>query len=160
MHYRISGLPAQPFQNLFGLDDAVLAAAGVRRMIVDAPHAFSCRIGLLDAEPGESVLLLNYEHQPADTPFRSSGPIFVREATRETAAFTDEIPDQFRRRPLSVRAYDAEGMMVDADVCDGAALEPLITRLLGNSAAAYLHVHFARRGCYAGRVDRPPTSSA
>jgi Protein of unknown function (DUF1203) len=154
MHYRISGLPAEPFQNLFGLDDAALAAAGARRMLADAPHAFPCRIGLSDAEPGERVLLLNYEHQPANTPFRANGPIFVREAAYETAAFTDEIPDQFRRRPLSVRAYDSEGMMIDADICDGAALEPLIARLFENADAAYLHVHFARRGCYAGRVDR------
>jgi hypothetical protein len=154
MHYRISGLPLEPFQHLFGADDAALTAAGAQRVVADAPALYPCRVGLLDAEPGESLLLLNYEHQPAATPFRANGAIFVREVARETATFADEIPEQFRRRPLSVRAYDAGGMMVNADVCDGTALEPLIARLFANPDAAYLHVHFARRGCYAGRVDR------
>ena len=154
MHYRISGLPLERFQPLFGLDDAALAAKGVRRMQADAPDAYPCRVGLADAEPGETVLLLNYEHQPAATPFRANGPIFVREAAQATATFTDEIPAQFRRRTLSVRAYDREGMMTDADICDGVELEGLIARLFQDPAAAYLHVHFARRGCYAGRVDR------
>jgi hypothetical protein len=155
MHYRISGLPIDQFRPLFGLDDATLAERGIRRYVVDKPHDAPCRVGLEDAEPGETVLLLNYEHQPAHTPFRANGPIFVREGARETAVLTDTtIPAQFRRRPLSVRAYDAEGMMVDGDVCDGAALEPMINRMFANPEAQYLHVHFARRGCYAGRVDR------
>lgn len=154
MHYRISGLPIGQFQHFFGLDDAALAARGIRRYVVDTPHDAPCRVGLEDAEPGETVLLLNHEHQPANTPFHANGPIFVREAARETAALTDQIPDQFRRRPLSVRAYDAEGMMVDGDVCAGTALEATIARMFTNPEAQYLHVHFAKRGCYAGRVDR------
>jgi hypothetical protein len=154
MHYRITGLPIEQFQPLFGLDDAALAARGVRRYIVDKPHDAPCRIGLEDAEPGETVLLLNYEHQPAPTPFRANGPIFVRENATATASLTGEIPAQFRRRPLSVRAYDADGMMADGDVCDGTLLEPMIARMFADHATQYLHVHFARRGCYAGRVDR------
>jgi hypothetical protein len=154
MHFRITGLPIEQFRPLFGLDDAALAERGVRRYVVDKPHDAPCRIGLEDAEPGETVLLLNYEHQPAPTPFRANGPIFVREAARETALLADTIPDQFLRRPLSVRAYDSRGMMVDGDVCDGTALGPLIERMFANPEAQYLHVHFARRGCYAGRVDR------
>ena len=44
--------------------------------------------------------------------------------------------------------------MVDADVVDGAAAEPLIQRYLARADVAYLHIHFARRGCYACRADR------
>jgi hypothetical protein len=154
MHYRISGLPIEQFRPLFRLDDTALATRGIRRMVVDKPHDAPCRIGLEDAAPGETVLLLNHEHQPVHTPFRGIGPIFVREAARATAVLTDAIPDPFRRRPLSVRAYDAAGMMVEGEVCEGNALEPMIARMFGNPDAAYLHVHFARRGCYAGRVDR------
>ena len=44
--------------------------------------------------------------------------------------------------------------MVDEDVVDGAAAEPLIQRYLTRTDVAYLHVHFARRGCYACRVER------
>ena len=72
MDFRITGLSAEPFRHLFGLDDDQLAAHGARRMIADKKPGFPDRIELRDAEPGESVLLLNYTHQPADTPFRSS----------------------------------------------------------------------------------------
>ena len=59
-----------------------------------------------------------------------------------------------RRRLLSVRAFDDAGMMLDADITEGTELEALIERLLANDAAAYLHVHFAKRGCYAARIER------
>ena len=45
-------------------------------------------------------------------------------------------------------------MMIDADLADGANLEVLVERLLANDATAYLHVHYAKRGCYAARVER------
>lgn len=51
-------------------------------------------------------------------------------------------------------AFDRAGMMLDADVVDGPALEPLIARLLGDPRADCLHIHFARPGCYAARVER------
>ena len=66
----------------------------------------------------------------------------------------NEVPDQQRRRLLSVLAYDAEHSMVDAEVASGAELEALIERFFGNERVDYLHVHNARRGCYACRVDR------
>jgi hypothetical protein len=88
-------------------------------------------------------------------PFRASGPIFVREAAdRAAAPGPGEVPEQIRSRLLSVRAYDAQGMMLDADVTEGAGLEGAIERFFGHEAIGYLHVHFARRGCYGCRVDR------
>jgi hypothetical protein len=39
-------------------------------------------------------------------------------------------------------------------VVEGAAAEPLIRAYLGRPDVAYLHVHFARRGCFACRIDR------
>lgn len=59
-----------------------------------------------------------------------------------------------RPRLLSLRAYDAAGMMVDADVVDGHEIEALIARLLGRADSAYIHAHNAKRGCYSGRIDR------
>jgi hypothetical protein len=44
--------------------------------------------------------------------------------------------------------------MVDADIVDGAVAAPLIERLLARADVGYLHLHFARRGCFACRVDR------
>jgi hypothetical protein len=57
-------------------------------------------------------------------------------------------------RLLSVRAYDADGIMVDAEVAPGEELEVLITRFFGRDDVAFLHAHNARRGCYSCRVDR------
>jgi hypothetical protein len=155
MSFIVTGLPAEPFQPLFGLSDAELAGRGVIRRRVDAKPGFPCRITLEDAEPGETVLLLNYLHQPADTPFRASHAIFVREAEHPTTRTVDEVPPAIRsRQHISLRAFDDAGMLVDADVAPGVALEPVIERLLGRPDVAYLHAHYAGMGCYAARIDR------
>jgi Protein of unknown function (DUF1203) len=154
MSFRISGLAPEPFSHLFGLDDEALARFGALRYVADTKPGFPCRVTLEDAEPGENVLLLNYVHQSAATPYHASHAIFVREGASHAATFVDEIPDSLRLRPLSVRAFDATGMMLDADLIDGANLESVIERFLANDATAYLHVHNAKRGCYAARVDR------
>jgi hypothetical protein len=44
--------------------------------------------------------------------------------------------------------------MVDAGLVDGAALDGLIRRFFGNPDVDYLHAHYAKRGCYAARIDR------
>lgn len=154
MDYVVCGLPAQPFQSLFGLDDVELRAHGAVRMTVDSNSGFPCRISLENAQVGESVLLLPWQHLDVDTPYRAGGPIFVRETVREHTRIRNAVPEQQRSRLLSVRAYDAEGWMLDAEVAEGTLLEALIARFFGNARVAYLHVHNARRGCYACRVDR------
>jgi hypothetical protein len=107
------------------------------------------------ARPGEVSILLHWEHHAAPTsPYRASGPIFVRQGATETASFANHVPEQQRIRLLLVRAYDADGMMVDAEVAPGAELEALIARFLGRPEVAYLHAHNARRGCYSCRIDR------
>lgn len=154
MDFRITGLAADPFLPLYGLDDEALAARGVRRMTVDACPGFPDRITMRDVEPGGRVLLLNHLYQPASTPYRASHAIFVREGARETYDRVNEVPEVMRTRLLSLRAFDAEGMMRDADIVDGSAVEPLIARLLADPDVVYLHAHYAKRGCYAGRIER------
>lgn len=154
MNYVISGLPLQSFQPLFALDDDALRERGIVRQVADKRPGFPCRITLDDAEPGEALLLLPWTHLDADTPYRSGGPIFVREAAKTTGVFRNMVPEQQRSRLLSVRAYDAEGWMRDAEVAEGTELESLIDRFFADVQVAYLHVHNARRGCYACRVDR------
>lgn len=154
MSFVVSALPLAPFAPLFALSDAELAARGVLRRVVDGPGA-PCRVTLEDAPVGERVLLLNWEHQPADTPFRSRHAIFVREAARDTTFTPGEIPPAFAARSfLSLRAFDESGMMVDADLTPTADLPDAIDRLLANPEAAYLHAHYAGAGCYAARIDR------
>jgi hypothetical protein len=154
MELRYQGLAADRFSHLFELGDHALHARGMRRMIADAKPGYPCRVTLEDAGPGEHVLLLAFEHQPAHSPFCASGPIFVREGLRETFDRVGAPPPVLHGRPLSVRAYAADGMMIDADVTDGASVVPLLQRLFDAPETAYAHVHFARRGCYACRVER------
>jgi hypothetical protein len=155
MSFIVSGLPVEPFRPLFGLPEAELAKLGVIRRTVDAPLGFPCRVTLEDAKPGETVLLLNYEHQPADTPFRASHAIYVNEQAREARPAVDEVPSALRvRKAISLRAFDDAGMMLDAEVAPGAELEPAIERLLSIPGVAYLHAHNAGMGCYAARIDR------
>jgi hypothetical protein len=59
-----------------------------------------------------------------------------------------------RIRALSLRAFDARGMMVDAELAEGDAPEAGIERLLGDPKTAYIHVHYAKYGCYGARIDR------
>ncbi|MDQ2702287.1 MAG: DUF1203 domain-containing protein [Pseudomonadota bacterium] len=153
MDYVISGLPLQPFQSLFGLADETLHSRGMRRHVADGP-GFPCRITLEDAAPGQSLLLLPWQHLDVVTPYRAGGPIFVNESAAQQAVVRNRVPEQQRSRLLSVRAYDAEGWMLDAEVDEGVRLEALIERFFGDVRTAYLQVHNARRGCYACRVDR------
>lgn len=152
MHFRIAGLEPAAFQHLFALDDAALAAHGAQRVRVAQAHAAPCRISLDDACVGQSVLLLNHTHQPASTPYHQQGPIFVRE---NVARFLGgEIAPALRRRMLSLRGFDAAHMMIEADLVDGGQAEALIARIFNNRAVAYIHAHYARRGCFAARIDR------
>lgn len=154
MSFRITGLDPAPFAPLFGLPDAELTARGVRRMVVDARPGFPDRIELRDLDPGETALLLNHIHQPADTPYRASHAIFVREGAATAFDAVDEVPEVLASRPLSLRAFDADHMMVDADLVDGRVAAGTIECLLADPRVAYLHAHYAKRGCYAARIDR------
>jgi hypothetical protein len=100
------------------------------------------------------VLLVNYEHLSVDSPYRSAHAIFVREGAKTCPTIVNKIPEQLRIRLLSIRAFDADGMMIDADVVHGKECEPVIERLLENRNTSYLHIHNAKPGCYAARVDR------
>jgi hypothetical protein len=152
--FRITALPREQFVELFGLPDAELAARGARRVVADSHPGYPCRVSLVDAEVGERLVLLSLMHQPADSPYRSSGPIYVREAAVQANLASGEVPLLVRRRLLSFRAYDGAGMMRDAEVADGRDLEAVVERLFGEAGVAYLHVHNAKPGCYSCRIDR------
>lgn len=154
MSFRIKGLPAEPFAELFDLPDAALAARGAVRRIADGRSpGYPCRISLTDAAPGDRLLLVNYEHHPVASPYRMRFAVYVRDGETRFDA-VDEVPDQLRRRTLAVRAFDAEAMMVGWELIEGRQLEPAIERLFALPQAGYLHIHFAAPGCYAALVER------
>jgi hypothetical protein len=65
-----------------------------------------------------------------------------------------EVPEQFRKRTLAVRGFDASGMMTGWEIVEGTNVEAAIERQFANVEAEYLHIHFAAPGCYAARVHR------
>lgn len=154
MPFQVSGLPAALFSHLFGRSDSELRKLGVIAMSADVKPGFPCRVTLRDAEPGERMLLLNFEHQSAKTPYRSQHAIFVIDGAEDTAVAPDAIPEQMRSRLLSVRAFSTDGMIIDADVVEGGSASALFEPMLHDARVGYLHVHFAKPGCFAARVDR------
>jgi Protein of unknown function (DUF1203) len=154
MSFQISGLKFAEFAPLVGLSDVQLEALNVRRVVANRYPGFPCRVSLVDAQPGESVLLVNYEHLPVASPYRARYAIYVRESASDARVARDEIPPVLHKRLLSVRAFSAAGMLLDADITEGAALVHTIDRLLAPVQVAYLHLHNARPGCFAARVDR------
>lgn len=148
------GLPAAPFAPLFDLDDVQLHAHGARRVHADQTPGFPCRVSLEDAQPGEELLLLHYRHQPADTPYRAAGPIYVRRHAQTARLSADQVPDAIRRRLISLRGYDADGMMLAADVHPGDTVAAAIVQAFADPRVRYLHLHNARQGCFACRVER------
>lgn len=154
MTFQISALPRARFAPLWALNDEELARSGARRCMVTAKPGFPCRVSLKDAAVGEEVLLINFEHQPAATPFRASHAVYVRPQAREANLAAGEVPALLRCRLLSLRAFDREGMMVDAEVTEGADIDRLIAQLFADPRAAYIHAHAAKAGCYLARIDR------
>jgi len=154
MPFRITGLDPAPFRRFYGLSDDELQSLGVRRMIANSKPGFPDRIELRDADEGEALLLLNYLHQPADTPYKASHAIFVREWAEAPFRAMDETPEVLWIRPISLRAFDEKGDIIDADLTGGGDLKPAIERLFAKPAAAYIHAHYAKPGCYAARIDR------
>jgi hypothetical protein len=154
MSFRIKGLPAENFSHLFALSDEELAKHGaVRRIADEREPGYPCRVSLTDSQPGDELVLVNYEHLPVDTPYRMRFAIFVRKG-EQAYDKVDEVPEQLRKRTLAVRSFDRKGMMLGFELVDGRELEPAIDKLFTQPKAEYLHIHFAAPGCYAARVER------
>ena len=154
MSYRIKGLDPTPYRPLFGLTDAELADRGIVRMTVTKKPSFPCRVSLTDRDIGESVLLLNHVSHDVAGPYRASHAIFVTEGVEQAAEYVDEVPPVFATRVLSLRGFDANGMMADALLTQPGQADAGIRQLFDNPAIETIHAHNAVRGCFAARIER------
>ena len=158
MTWTLEALPLPPFTPTFALSDSELAAIGARRWVADAPGRAPCRVSLRDAEAGERLVLITHAHLTDPTsPYRASGPIFVREAAEAYVPEPGIVPQMLTKRPLSLRLYDRRSMMLDGRVVDGAGLDDHLTRAFEDPAVDQVHIHFAPRGCYLARARRLQT---
>ncbi len=154
MSFQIIALPADQFSHLASLCKTERTAQNIQKIIADSPDGFPCRVSLQDAKVGETVYLLNYAHHDEATPYRSTHAIFVREGGRQAHPAIGDIPPSIARRLLSVRAFDRSHDMINADIVEGSKLAPMIKTMFKDPEASYLHLHNARPGCYAARVNR------
>jgi hypothetical protein len=154
MKFRIKSLDDKEFSALFKLDDFALEKMGVVRMIVDEYPGFPCRVSLEDAQIGEEVILLPYQHHKTNSPYQASGPDFVLKIAKTPMFELNQIPTMFHHRLLSIRGYDKNGMMKEASVIEGNNLNEEIEKTFKNDEIHYIHIHNARPGCFNCVVER------
>jgi hypothetical protein len=147
-NFQIKSLKAAEFSNLFELDQSGLQRIGALKMTVDKKPGFPCRVSLEDAEIGEEVMLLPYQHHKTQTPYQSTGPVFVRKNAETARLKINEIPQMLQHRLLSLRAYDRNGMMKESSVAEGHTLKDALEKIFTNQDISYIHIHNAKAGCY------------
>ena len=153
-NFKLIALDKEQFAGYFNMSEPELSKMGIHKMIVDDFPGFPCRVSLEDAEIGEEVILLNYEHHNVNSPYKSSGPVFVRKKAQTATPGVNEIPVMFNHRLLSLRGYDKNALMIFADVTQGDKLKEKLHAILENNEIEYLHIHNAKPGCYNCRVER------
>lgn len=155
-NFQITALQYPQFYNLFKLNDEELKDVGAVRMTVDKKPGFPCRVSLQDAEIGEEVILLPYQHHQCNSPYQAKGAIFVRKNALTAALGVNDIPKMLDHRLLSIRAYNESGMMKEAHVSEGKSIKDVLIKTFTNKEISYVHIHNAKQGCYhccAERVD-------
>jgi hypothetical protein len=153
MTYRIRGLEHEPFRPLFALSDDELREHRAVRVTASGAGE-PCRVSLEDARAGETLILVNHVSQEAETPFRASHAIYVRENAATAPAFEDELPPALESRNLSLRAFDRDGMMVQAVLAAAGQGDATIRTLLDRPEVAEIHAHTQALGCFLARIGR------
>ena len=131
-----------------------------RGVVADGP--WPCRRCLRNAEIGDALVLVPYNPFTLESPYAGEGPVFVHaDGCGAHQPLPGALCEQVFGRLLSVRAYDAQAMMLSSEVLPGEQLAKRAAGLLGSNSV-FLHVHFAGPGCFAFRVDpvRAPTDAA
>ena len=146
--FRLVGIDHAPYAPLFELNDEQLHAKHAVRRVATASIGYPCRVSLEDARESDELLLLPYAHHPVDSPYRATGPIYVRRGARQRTLAPGEVPPYVTRRLISVRAYDARHMMVAAAVCEGPEVADEIVARFVDPDVAYVHLHNAKQGCF------------
>jgi hypothetical protein len=153
VQFKISAIENN-FNQLFNLTKEELKSKGAVKMIVDEKPGYPCRASLEDAEIGEEIILFPFQHHKTDSPYQSSGPIFVRRNAKNPNLDVNEIPKMLLHRLLSLRVYDNTGMMIDAKTTEGEKLKNEIEVIFNNNSAHYIQIHNSSPGCYNCQVNR------
>lgn len=152
--FLISGIDCSIFEHDQKYSHYQGTAGTERRMRAKSCPGFPCRVSLEDIAAGEPLLAFNYMHHSTTSPYRASGPVFVRQPVPATPYRDYRIPTMLRRRSLSLRAYDREGMMCAASLVEGEDLETHLQDLAATHSVEYVHIHSAASGCFLCKAER------
>ncbi len=143
-------------QPISDVDADRLRASGGEVYIADSEPGYPCRQCLRDAEIGDELILVSYDPFTAESPYRSASPIFLHRFACPSVRESNEqsLPLQLTRRQLSVRSFNKEEMMIDAEVIDGSHLADTLGKFFGDDEAELVRIHNAGRGCWATDVGR------
>lgn len=153
-NFKIHAIKSKLVKHLFQESDSELHKKNCRSILVDEKPGYPCRISLEDAEIGEVVIAVSFNHHDVNSPYRASGPIFIRDKVVTADLRVNEVPKMLHHRLLSIRAYDSKHIMIDASTVEGENLKQEIRLLFQNSSIQYMHIHNAGPGCYNCRVER------
>jgi len=154
MNFQIHSLAPAPFDAFFKMSDAQLLAHSIVKTIVTEANSTPCRVSLKDADVGATVLLLNHQHLQGQTPFQASHAIFVTQDVQQSYPEVNQVPQVIHSRMVSIRAFDKQQMMVQADIAQGLEVSEKIQLMLNDKNIEFLHLHYAKHGCYIARVTR------
>ncbi|QMU58635.1 MAG: DUF1203 domain-containing protein [Boseongicola sp.] len=154
MSFQIHALSPTPFQPLFKLSPEELARRGAIKVTAHSDVGFPCRVSLKEARSGELLILANYQHQAANSPYRSSHAVYVRETATQARLAPGVIPDVLDGRLLSLRGFSSDDMLLTAEVTEGHAAAPGLINMFENTDVNYIHIHNAREGCFHARATR------
>jgi Protein of unknown function (DUF1203) len=154
MTFQIHALPKTLFEDLFALPDADLEKMGMLRVRAESEPGYPCRVSLQDARVGEELILLNYQHLSGKSPYAASHAIYVRKDARQAQVKPGEVPEVLSSRLLSVRGFNRQQLMVEADVIDGQDLAAKLETLFSNIEVDIVHIHNAKQGCFAAKATR------
>ena len=146
--FMLKALESEEFAKYFSYTEGKLSAIGAKLFEADAYPGTPCRVSLEDARIGDNVLAINFVHHDVKSPYKGSGPIFVRQGVNTAQPAINEIPKMLFQRPLSIRAYDEDNMMIKCDVSTGDKLSELLRAMFSDGHVEYIHIHNAKPGCY------------
>jgi hypothetical protein len=155
IQFIIKSLIHHSFAHFMQLNQGALTKHNAKWITVDSNPGYPCRVSLAEAEVGERVLAIPFTHHDVDSPYRASGPIFVREHAKTADIKPNQIPVILKQRLLSLRAYNSKNMMCDAAIFQGEEnLIKGIKNFFENPEITYIHIHNANPGCFNCSVER------
>ena len=148
MPFQITALPNELFSEYFSLSDIELAKRNAKWIIADSKPGYPCRSSLEDAEIGERILAISFNHLDVSSPYAATGPIFIRNQVATAKLLSGEIPQSFMNRTYSIRGYSQSDMMITSEIGVGADLADILEGTFEDDSVAYIHIHHAGPGCY------------